>query len=151
GFPGNRIQFLWQILPIEDVQVEGWYDPGDAQVAQNVPGGDFVQAGQVAGFDPAAARFHSFPAFFWGQYFEKSYSLNNTPPGSLSIVDFAIKRELGIVEFAEGMYFYDQNNPNGPVQAAQIALRCAVSVKDPVTAAPDRFIYEVPTGAANGT
>src|SRR5258708_1658616 len=42
GDPGEKIKFLWQILPIEDEQVEGWFDKTNT--------------------------FQRFPAFVFGEY-----------------------------------------------------------------------------------
>ena len=121
GNPGTRIQALWQILPLEDAQVVGWYD------ALNV--------------------WHSYPAYVYGTFADSwlgtangepaPYTNFNSAKNSFCYYDFELDREEGVVKFAEPVYAY---NADGSIGPATLYLRCTVSPRDYVTAVRDRYV-----------
>jgi hypothetical protein len=130
GNPGERIQALWQILPLLDTQVQGWFD--EVRV------------------------FHPYPAVAYGVYFEGYWSTllgrapyQNSPLGSYCFIPFDIDRERGIIQFDD--YCFHQNE-SGMVSPARLILRTTVHVRDYDTAAFDHYerVFETP-GAPAGT
>jgi hypothetical protein len=119
GDPGNRLEFLWQILPIEDVQVEGWFDP--------------------------LGIWHSKPAYVFGVFDVLQFLPQNTAPGSFCHHDFTVNKEQGIVEFSEPTFKFNLDNvldPNRQYSPADLALRCAVNVQDATTRAWERYLRD---------
>ncbi len=120
GVPGKRIDFLWQILPIEDEQVEGYHD--------------------------ALGVWHRRPAEVFGSFAEKVPTGKNTPTGSFCYFDFSINKEQGIVEFSDTVYRYNAADEADDLLAADkrllpalLVLRCTVTPQDADTRAWDRF------------
>lgn len=112
--PGQRIQALYQILPLNDHQVQGWYDPANANA------------------------FHPFPAYVYGTYnlwgfpgflagmIDPSFpaGTNNSLPGSFCVADFTVDREFGIVKFSQQMFLQNADGSTGP---ATLTLLTSVS------------------------
>lgn len=132
---GKRIRALWQVLPLEDVQVVGWYDNTN--------------------------RFHALAAFVYGKYYSFSWDgvgagvaanqdadLNFTTPVPVGM-NYAIDRERGLVIFDEPMLLF--NGQTNAFYPAAIFLRCTVSPRAFATQAPDRFYLERDLGGSNGT
>lgn len=132
GKPGNRVAALWQILPIEDVMVQGYED--------------------------SDGLFHSSPAQVYGVWTTlHDLAYQPAPVGTIYDPDaFTIDTDRGIVMFDEQVYILaqDQTPPPPPfawlpksqwppaaafIKQAQLYLRCAVSVRDPDTSAWDRY------------
>lgn len=122
GWAGGRISFLWQVLPIEDVQIEGYYD--EFRV------------------------FRPYPAWVFGQFLDYGLPPGNTQPGSFCHFDFTIDRERGIVQFAEQVFF---QNADFTLAPALLGLRCAVSVRDAATRTWDRFQKTYPLSNATAS
>ena len=110
GDPGRRIEELWQILPILDTQVLGWYDPSQ--------------------------RFHPYPAWVFGEFYDDSEDMDNSPPGAFCYLDFSIDHDRGIVQFNDYLY---RQEPDGSISEAQLVLRTSVNVRDRTTGAWDRY------------
>lgn len=125
GNQGSRIQHRWQILPIEDEQVAGWYD------GENT--------------------FQRFPAWVFGRFYAWDFGAKNTDPGSFCHFDYSIDRERGLVQFGTQVYRYgvaDEGEDAQRVYPANLVLRTAVSVRDAATGVFDRFSLSLATSAA---
>ena len=108
--PGDRILYRWQVLPIEDVQVAGWFDP------QNI--------------------FRALPAWVFGKFYDPDFpgwlepgtardAQGNTEAGSLCYVDFSIDKDKGIVVFNKPVFMWNTDTTALP---ATLSLLCAASV-----------------------
>jgi hypothetical protein len=128
GWSGERIKALWQILPIEDVMVRGWYDE--------------------------TQQFRPYPATVNGRYNWWTFggNLNGTGDGTQDqygnfgplyypvVIPYSIDRERGIVMFEEPMYLTDSNGYHWP---ADIYLTCTVSPREFVSQAPSRYVLKL--------
>ena len=124
GSNGNgRINFLWQILPIQHELAGGYYD------INNV--------------------WRALPAQVIGQYYDKTWTFTNTAAGTFYWGGYKINKEWGQVEFHDALFLLNADNT---VSAANIGLRTAVNVLDPFTFAPDRaaFIFQYPDQVGTG-
>lgn len=102
--PGyGPIQSLRQIFPIEDEQVL-----------------TFVNLGKV----------QNLPAWVYGVYFSGDLGFINTPQGTYYTKGFSVNRELGIVEFSDYVFKFVAG---GTITWADLALTCALSVRDAAT------------------
>lgn len=128
GADKDRIEALWQILPIEDVLVLGWFDntnqfnplPAQAYGLYWAPGYDFI-----AGVGPVFQD-----------------DLGNFSQLTPSVYDFTIDRERGIVQFDEPMVVLEEENGVYTFGEPTLYLRCAVSVRDFDTSSWDRYENE---------
>lgn len=110
---GSRIKALWQILPLEDVQILGWYD-------------------NTNNFVPYEAK-------VYGRYFSPAWNglLGVGPPiqdaqfnftvNTAVACEYQVDKERGIVMFDEPLVFIKADNT--AVQPF-LYLRCTVSVRD---------------------
>ena len=113
GFPGRRLADLWQILPIEDEQVLGYYDEQEI--------------------------FHPFTAVVWGEFWGQDQAYLNEDDTSYYDKPFSVNKELGIFEFADPLGVVRTRGATGGVYEATLYCRLAVSVKDETTRAYERF------------
>ena len=127
GNPGERITYLWQVLPTEDVQVEGYYD---------VLGGN---------------KFVSLPAWVFGQFFTHSFppvaadgTPGNSSPGAFCYFDFELDTTTGIVKFTEPVYYL---NADWSLAPARLTLRVAVQLSADDDAHVYRPVVRRTTGA----
>lgn len=128
-FPGQRIQARWQILPCEDVQVEGFYDED--------------------------RNFQSFPAWVWGVSTQGTFwggwggdiktsdGNGNSLPGQFVETTFSVDKEIGVVKFDEPVYKNVRGNPDWTIAPADLYVRLAVSVKDYASNAPYRYYKDL--------
>jgi hypothetical protein len=117
GWSGERISALRQILPINDVQVDGWYDP--------------------------SGTFHPYPAWVYGYFWDWQYRAANSPEGSFYHYGFSIDRDTGIVRFEDYCVF---DNGDGTRSPASLFLRTGVNVKALDSLIADRYVRETATG-----
>ncbi len=111
---GKRIQHLWQVLPIEDAQIVGYYDKLNGQ--------NFAQK-------PAMIYGTFNDPFFGGvRDMQGDATAINGPAHSFCYYDHAIDAARGIVMFSEPVWKYETD---GTISPADLVLRCVVNVKNP--------------------
>lgn len=132
---GTRLTALWQILPIEDVQVLGWYD----------------NANNFVPYDATAYGRYVYPAWNTLQIAGATNqdAVNNFTSNTAVACEYQIDRERGIIMFEEPIYFYKVEN-NTIVQPF-LYLRCTVSVRSFNSSAPERFYLLRDLGGGRGT
>ena len=119
GYPPLKLDNGFQILPIEDVQVQTYADDG----LQLLPG-------LVKSKAPL-------PAWVFGVYYDERERWENTPKNTFFRLDgFRVNKEKGIVEFSDYMYKLADDNT---VEEAELFLRVAVSVRDEDKWSWDRY------------
>jgi hypothetical protein len=113
GYPGKRISEVWQILPIEDVQVFGYYD--------------------------VASVFHPLPAAVYGKFVMQDFTFVNQDNTSYYDRAFSVDKENGIFIFADDVMKLEDDDAFGE---AELYCRVAVSVREHATRKWERFERE---------
>lgn len=122
GYPGPPIQALWQVLPLEEFQVQ-FTTEADGSIS-------------------------SLPAQVAGQFWDGEFTFSNTAPNTPYRKSFSIQKDTGIVQFDEQVYGLDNfGNPTFAV----LHLRTAFSVRDFTTGAYYRATRSYSTGIDTGT
>ncbi len=124
GGPG-RIEALWQILPLIEHQVRGYFD--------------------------VAGKFVPFPVWVWGVFYDDQMAFGNTQPGSFYHADFTVDVEQGLVKFSNLTMLL---NPDGSWAPAKLAMRCSVRVRDYDARFIERYersLLLTPTGGTHDT
>jgi hypothetical protein len=126
GNPTTDVQFLRQILPIEDVQVQKFVDT----------------------FDPDNPV-RSLPAMVYGTHADELLSFANSDPREPIQANFSIDREKGIVKFDTHIYRYLEDEDDSAGQgfdSADLYLRVACGFKDAdsFAAARAELTYDFP-------
>lgn len=127
GDPGKHIQALWQILPIEDKQVFGWYDNQNNFVPY-----DALAYGRYQWWTFATAAAEP-------DEVSNQDALGNFIKNTPVVFGWSIDRERGIVMFDEPVILQTLAAGKYTNAPANLVLRCAVHVLDFDTQAPDRY------------
>ena len=154
--PGyGELEDGWQIVPIENEQVQTWSDLQGLQIQKPFAGGvglglkdapildtkKSLTEGIAKGLNFFASS-ENVQAQVFGVRRTMNQDFKNTRQETLYIGAFTIERDLAIVMFHDHVL----KNVDGLRKPAELYLRCAVSVRDPYTREWIRYFEERPQG-----